>query len=123
MIAKKMLSRHAYPTNLMAICQVNTNKRPSRHEKYLFLRHLGFKKSDATLPCTLAFNFVVIVYMRSNYLNVRTKERKENKLEDKFLNGFETKVNKYLIGLQNSGDETYGVKRILFYSYTDYRAL
>ena len=34
----------------MALCQVNTNKWPSRHEKYFILARFGLRKSYATLP-------------------------------------------------------------------------
>ena len=43
-------------------------------------------------------------------------EPKESKLEDKFLNGFRNKVNKYLIGLQNSGDETWSQENVILYN-------
>ena len=42
--------RKSYPTNVMAICQVNTNKRPSRHDKYFIPVTFRLRKSDATLP-------------------------------------------------------------------------
>ena len=43
-------------------------------------------------------------------------DSKESKLEDIFLNDFKNKVNKYLIGLQNSGDETWSQEKFLFYT-------
>ena len=40
-------------------------------------------------------------------------EPRENKLEDKFRNGFKNKVHKYLIWLQNSGDETWRQENVI----------
>ena len=68
------------------ICQVNTNKRPSRHDKYFIPATFSLRKSDATLPYADAklYNYTC------EAINSKL-EPKESKLEDKFLNGFKIK--------------------------------
>ena len=42
-------------------------------------------------------------------------EPKESKLEDKFLNGFKNRVNKYILELQSIGDETWSAENFILY--------
>ena len=95
----------------MAICPDNTNKRPIRHEKYFNPATFRLRKSDA----------ILLTYAGAKHYNYTCEainsmlEPKESKLEDKFLNGFKNKVNKYLIGLQNSGDKTLCQENFILY--------
>ena len=42
-------------------------------------------------------------------------ETKESKLEDKFLYGFENRVNKCILELQSIGDETWSAENLIIY--------
>ena len=68
------------------------------------------RKSDASLPYAGAELYNNTCEAINSML-----EPKKSKLEDKFLNGFKNKVNKYLIGLQNSGDETWSQENFILY--------
>ena len=111
LVAMHRIFRKSYPTNVMAICQVNTNKRPSRHEKYFIPVTFRLRKSDATLPYAGAKLYNYTCEAINSIL-----EPKESKLEDKFLNGFKNRVNKYLIELQKNGDETWSQKNFMLYN-------
>ena len=59
LVAMHIIFRKSYPNNVMAICQLNTNQRPSRHETFSFLRHLGLE--NQMLPYhTPALNLTII---------------------------------------------------------------
>ena len=110
LVAMHRIFRKSYPNNVMAICQLNTNTRPSRHEKYFIPATFRLRKSDSTLSCTGSKLYNYTCKAINSIL-----EPKESKLEDKFLNGFKNRVNKYILELQSIGDETWSAENFILY--------